>query len=66
MYQVIDGKTQKVVSGPYISRVRASRRANKLDLEYGAIRYHVRQLPEPNAHIHPVMRDALAPFMPRA
>ena len=40
-YQVIDTKTGDVM-GIYSSRKRASRKADKLDLEYGAIRYAVR------------------------
>lgn len=41
MYQVIDLHTKTIV-GTYATRVRASRRANTLDLAYGAIRYTVR------------------------
>lgn len=41
MYQVIDLHTKTIV-GVYANRKRASSRANKLDLEYGAIRYSVR------------------------
>ena len=39
-YQVIDIQTKKVM-GTYASRAAASRRADKLDLAYGAIRYTV-------------------------
>lgn len=41
VYQVIDRKTNTVV-GTYDNRKAASRRADKLDLAYGAIRYTVR------------------------
>ena len=41
-YQVIDNKTSEVV-GTYKTRKLARRRADKLDLEYGAIRYSVRE-----------------------
>ncbi len=40
-YQVIDIQTKKVM-GTYTSRAAASRRADKLDLAYGAIRYVVK------------------------
>ncbi len=40
-YQVIDLHTKQVV-GTYNSRKAASRRADTLDLAYGAIRYSVR------------------------
>lgn len=40
-YQVIDLQTGKVV-GTYKSRRMATRKADKLDLEYGAIRYAVK------------------------
>ena len=40
-YQVIDTHTKNVV-GTYSSRVRATRKANRLDLEYGAIRHAVK------------------------
>lgn len=40
-YQVIDSRTG-LVMGTYSTRVRASRKADKLDLQYGAIRYSVR------------------------
>lgn len=40
-FQVIDSKTGDVV-GTYGSRKAASRKADKLDLEYGAIRYAVK------------------------
>jgi hypothetical protein len=40
-YQVIDNQTKQVM-GSYLNRVRASRKADKLDLAYGAIRYSIR------------------------
>lgn len=40
-YQVIDRQTG-VVMGIYSSRKAATRKADKLDLEYGAIRYTVK------------------------
>ena len=46
-YDVIDNKTKQVVasfshkSNPKIARKRARNKADKLDLEYGAVRYHV-------------------------
>ncbi len=40
-YQVVDIQTKQVV-GTYGNRKAASRRADKLDLAYGAIRYVVR------------------------
>lgn len=43
-YQVIDTKTGNVI-GIYKSRRMASRKADKLDLEYGAIRYTVSLAP---------------------
>ena len=39
-YKVIDNQTGKVM-GTYSSRKAASRKADKLDLAYGAIRYSV-------------------------
>lgn len=42
LYEVIDLQTGRRVGRPYATRVAASRRANKLDLDYGAIRYQVR------------------------
>lgn len=39
-YLVIDGQTGEI-RGSYASRRRAFRRADKLDLEYGAYRYYV-------------------------
>lgn len=40
VYQVIDRQTGDVVA-TYHSRKAATRKADKLDLEYGAIRYRV-------------------------
>jgi hypothetical protein len=42
-YQVIDSQTNEVV-GTYGTLRRARREADRLDLEYGAIRYRVRQM----------------------
>lgn len=41
MYQVIDNRTGQLV-GTYSTAKRARRKADKLDLVYGAIRYSVR------------------------
>ena len=41
MYSVIDIRTGEIV-GSYKSRKVASRKADKLDMEYGAVRYVVR------------------------
>lgn len=41
-YQIIDNQTKRPVGKPYHSLSRAHHRADKLDLEYGAIRYIVR------------------------
>jgi hypothetical protein len=43
-YEVVDRMTGRVVSRPYTDRNRARRRADRLDLEYGAIRYYVREV----------------------
>jgi hypothetical protein len=43
MYEVIDGKTKQLM-GIYKTRKRASSRANKLDLIYGAVRYFYRRV----------------------
>lgn len=40
-YQVIEMQTGKVM-GTYSSKVRATRKADKLDLEYGCIHYAVK------------------------
>lgn len=43
MYEVIDGYDLHLkVMGTYKTRNRAIARADKLDLEYGAVRYYVR------------------------
>jgi hypothetical protein len=41
-YIVWDRKEQRQVGGEYSTYIKASRRCNKLDLEYGACRYNVR------------------------
>lgn len=43
-YQIIDNQTGQAVSGvyAYAQRNRARNRADKLDLQYGAIRYTVK------------------------
>lgn len=43
---VIDTKTGAKVAGPFKSKTRAHRKADKLDLEYGAICYAVREVPQ--------------------
>ena len=42
-YQIIDRQTGRVV-GTYANKARAYARADKLDLEFGAVRYSVRRL----------------------
>lgn len=42
-YQVIDTRTGDEI-GTYTTRKRASRKADSLDLAYGAIRYQVRAI----------------------
>lgn len=42
MYEIIDIQTKARVGGLIKSRSTASRKADRLDLEYGAIRYIVR------------------------
>jgi hypothetical protein len=42
-YQVIDIQTKAVV-GTYKTRAAASRRADKLDMAYGAVRYTVKTI----------------------
>lgn len=46
-YEIFDVRTRSVVGKPYASRQRASARANKLDLAYGAVRYVVRPVQAP-------------------
>ena len=41
-YQVIDRQTNQKIGKPYSTRTRANNKADKLDMEYGAIRYVVR------------------------
>jgi hypothetical protein len=43
-YEVYDTKTGEVVGGPYSSRIRARRVADKKDNEYGAYKYGVREI----------------------
>lgn len=43
-YEIVDTKTGKVVGKPYNSRSRARARVDRLDNEYGAYRYRVRQV----------------------
>ena len=40
-YRIIDGQTRQPMGGTYQNRSRATTRADKLDLEYGAVRYRV-------------------------
>ena len=44
MYAIIDRQTGLQVGKPYKDRIRASRRADKLDNAYGAYRYYVLRL----------------------
>lgn len=44
LYHIIDNHTKRVVSAPYKSRRRARLRADRLDLEYGAIKYQVKEI----------------------
>jgi hypothetical protein len=43
-YQIFNFRTQCNVGKPYACRKRAQRRADKLDLEYGAISYSVKEV----------------------
>lgn len=43
MFQVIDRQSGKVM-GTYKTRSMAIRRADKLDIQYGAIRYYVKSI----------------------
>lgn len=43
-YEVYDPKTGKVVGGPYSSTSRARLARDKKDIEYGAVRYQVREI----------------------
>jgi hypothetical protein len=47
MYQVIDNQTNCAVGKPMISKRMARNKADRLDLEYGAIRYSVKGPIEP-------------------
>lgn len=42
-HEVIDGQSGRSV-GSYSSLRRASRAADRLDLDYGAVRYHARRI----------------------
>jgi hypothetical protein len=42
MYQIIDTKTGRAVGRTYKDRIKARRKADMLDNEYGAHRYYVR------------------------
>jgi hypothetical protein len=44
-YRIIDSQTGAQVGGLYASRVRALRRADRLDMAYGAYRYRVEAVP---------------------
>jgi hypothetical protein len=44
MYQIYDIKLQCYVGKPYGSLHAAHRRADKLDMAYGAVRYQVRRV----------------------
>lgn len=44
MYQIYDNKLQCYVGKPYGSLQRAHARADKLDSQYGAVRYTVRRV----------------------
>ncbi len=43
LYQVIDGQTEEVI-GQYETSFYAYRRADKLDNDYGAVRYYVKRI----------------------
>lgn len=51
-YEVYDRRTGEKVSGPYSSRVRASKAADKKDLAYGAIRYGYRPVKTLTEAVH--------------
>lgn len=42
-YQIIDNQTKEII-GTYKTRKRATTRADKLDIKYGAIRYIVKPI----------------------
>lgn len=45
-YIIWDTKAKQQVGGVYFDRHKAGRRADKLDMAYGAIRYVVKRLPD--------------------
>jgi hypothetical protein len=45
-YVIVDRHTKLRVGKPYLNRARARARADRLDLEYGAYRYHVESIHE--------------------
>jgi hypothetical protein len=53
-YEVFDRRTGEKVAGPYSTRQRASRVADKKDLEYGAVRYGYRPVKVINEAVHKV------------
>ena len=46
MYKIIDIKTKQQVGSLYATLSRAHKRADKLDSEYGAVRYIVERVAE--------------------
>lgn len=46
-YQIRDGKTGEMRPKVYRSKATARRIADRLDLEYGAVRYSVKETPSP-------------------
>lgn len=42
-YRVVDSRTGDTIGRPYTTRTRARRAADRLDLQYGAVRYFVRE-----------------------
>jgi hypothetical protein len=51
MYEIIDNQTGLRVGGTYTNRRRARTRADKLDLAYGAYRYTVRPVRQPESNV---------------
>jgi hypothetical protein len=51
-YYISDSRTGLLVAGPFVTRRAAQRKAHKLDLEYGAVRYIVKM--SLNGHIRPL------------
>ena len=43
-YVIVDTQTGYSVAGPFATRVRASRKADRLDSEFGGYRYSVREV----------------------